>query len=176
MDNAGIFFLIFGLSNNSIFLDKLMIFSTKYLVYLTFIFSFILAIKGKSKEKKSFLLTLFAIPMAILVIKIVHIFIDTQRPFVVYNFTPLTDYLLNASFPSRHATLSGVLAFSYVIFHSKWSYLFLTFLILIGISRVYIGVHYPLDIIGGFITAGFAIYATIFFIKLLRLIFFKKSF
>tara|TARA_B100001750_G_scaffold241845_1_gene254134 strand:- start:433 stop:1041 length:609 start_codon:yes stop_codon:yes gene_type:complete len=53
------------------------------------------------------------------------------------------------SFPSNHAAnivlLSSLLSY---IYNSKKKY-FITFAILVGISRIYVGVHYPLDVIAG---------------------------
>src|SRR3989344_1037512 len=149
MDNIGLFFLIFGFSNHSQTLDNLMVFITHYLIYLTFLLMFILGFKGKIKEKKALLLAVLAIPIAILLIKVIHIFINEPRPFVNYHFSPLTGSAANASFPSRHATIMAVIAFAYTYFKSKWSPFFLSLMILVGISRIYVGVHFPIDILGG---------------------------
>lgn len=54
------------------------------------------------------------------------------------------------SFPSCHA--SNHMAFSAFIwnfFRRKHKYIFISWVLLIGWSQVYIGVHYPLDILGG---------------------------
>lgn len=151
MDNISLFFLIFGFSNHSQTLDNLMIFITQNLIYLTILLMFILGFKGKMKEKKALLLAIISIPVAILLIKGIHIFINEPRPFVNYHFSPLTDNTQDASFPSRHATIMAVIAFAYTYFRSKWSLYFLLLMILVGISRIYVGVHYPLDVLGGFV-------------------------
>lgn len=128
-----------------------MIFITQYVVYLTGLIMIVLVFKGKTKERKAILLAILALPIAILLIKVIHIFYMEPRPFVTYHFLPLSDNTPDASFPSRHATIMAIIAFAYTFFKSKWSAFFLLLMVAVGISRIYIGVHYPLDVIGGFI-------------------------
>ncbi|TSA23496.1 phosphatase PAP2 family protein [bacterium] len=53
------------------------------------------------------------------------------------------------SFPSNHAMNMFTAATVLSYFYQKYSGYFLGFAALIGFSRIYVGVHYPLDIIGG---------------------------
>lgn len=161
MDNVNLFFQIYNLSGQNPILDQLMIFVTEYLIYILFIIAFLVSWKGKVWDRKAFLIIILSFPIAIILIKIIHIFIFEPRPWITYNLTPLASYHSDASFPSRHATISAVVAFSYLYFGSKWAALFLLIMLLIGISRIYVGVHYPLDVIGGFIVAGVAIFTSV---------------
>src|SRR3989338_8746396 len=148
MYNNDLFFLIFNLNRLSPILDKLMVFGAEYLIYLTIGLMFILIFRGGKKEKKAALFAIVAIPIAIILIKITHIFFYEPRPFVTFHFSPVLDKTADASFPSRHATIMSVIAFAYVYLKSKWKLLFLSFMLFVGISRIFIGVHYPLDILG----------------------------
>lgn len=157
MDNNTLFFLIFNLNGQFWLLDQLMIFASTSLIYLTFLFTLFLGLKGDIKDKKAFLLIIIGLHVAVLLIKLIHLFYFEPRPWVSFNFIPLTDHSPDASFPSRHATISSVIAFSYMYFKSKWLLLFLFIAVWIGLSRVFVGVHYPLDILGGFVVAAFSI-------------------
>lgn len=149
MDNLGLFFLIFGLNNQSKLADYLMIFGAEYVIYFIFILMFFLTIKGGVKEKKSLFLALICLPIAVIIVKLIHLFFFEPRPFIDYAISPLILHKADASFPSRHTLIAAVIAFSYVYFKSKWALLFLLLMLWVGISRIYVGVHYPLDIIGG---------------------------
>lgn len=151
MDNVSLFFSIFDLNGRSRILDQSMIFAAAPLIYLALLFVFFLGLKGEIREKKAFLLIILALPIAVLLIKTIHLFFFEPRPFVTFNFAPIVmEAANNASFPSRHTTFAAVLAFAFTYFKSKWSPLLLLLMLWIGLSRVYVGVHYPLDIIGGF--------------------------
>ena len=168
MDDISLFFLIFGLSNHSLLLDDLMIFGARYLILLTFLIIFILIFKGNTAEKKAFLLTILALPVATLIIMGIHLFLFEPRPFVTFHFTPLYPFNPDASFPSRHASFMSIIAFSYLYYKSKWSALFLILMLLVGISRIYVGVHYPIDILGGIIVGVVSLIITKFVLKSLK--------
>lgn len=173
MDNVSLFFLIFNLNNEFPVLDNLMIFGATYLIYLIFLLSLFLGFKGGIKEKKAFLLILLGLSIAILLIKGIHLFLYESRPFVTFHFSPIVDEAADASFPSRHATISSVIAFAFIYFKSKWAPLFLILLLWIGISRIYVGVHYPLDIVGGFLISVIALTIAVQIKNLLKFHFLK---
>lgn len=149
--NLSLFFWIHGLAGHSNLLDTLMIFGAEPLIYIMILLILLLGIIGKTNDKKAFLLLFLSLPVAFLLIKAVHFFIFEPRPFITFNFTPLVKETADASFPSRHTTIVAAIAFSYLFFKSKWSLLLLPAALWVGISRVYVGVHYPLDILGGFL-------------------------
>lgn len=53
------------------------------------------------------------------------------------------------SFPSGHATFFFAMATAIYLYNKKWGVFFFTAAILMTISRVIAGIHYPSDIVGG---------------------------
>ncbi len=74
----------------------------------------------------------------------------TPRPFDalanVHNIFPESGY----AFPSGHATFFMALAVSIFFFHKKAGYWFMACALIIGIARIAGGVHFPIDILGGY--------------------------
>lgn len=133
-----------------------MIWVTDYMVYLSVIFGIIIAWKGGKKEKKAAVLMIIGLILAPLVIILIRLFIQEPRPFLAYQLHPLINPPQDPSFPSGHATRMAIIAFSFMLARSRWTPLFLILMLIIGFTRVYVGVHYPIDVLGGFVT-GFLI-------------------
>ena len=83
------------------------------------------------------------------------------RPYHAANYIPLTGaepYVSPSedfSLPSNHAVATAVFAYVFYRYgnqYSKW--LLITFTVLVGLSRVFVGVHYPLDIVTGWFVGG----------------------
>jgi undecaprenyl-diphosphatase len=71
------------------------------------------------------------------------------------------------SFPSSHAVNNFAMATILAYFYRKYQWYFWSFASIVAFSRVYVGVHYPLDIFGGALV-GFVV--GMIFILICRLI------
>ncbi len=78
------------------------------------------------------------------------------RPFMVGLATALLAHAPTPSFPSDHATVCFTVGFS--LLFGLWRWLGIVTLgigALVSLARVYLGIHYPLDILGGLLLGLF---------------------
>lgn len=99
--------------------------------------------------------------------KIIKLAIKYPRPFLVYeDIEPLIIHGDYDSFPSGHATFFMAFAVAVYFFHKKLGLSFVFLAILIGVARVIAGVHYPVDIVVGFMLGAMVAYFMHFLLNL----------
>ena len=76
--------------------------------------------------------------------------IDRQRPYELFDSTRLlTPFENDPSFPSGHTEMSFLAATVVSRFHPHYSKYLYTFSFFVALSRIYVGVHFPIDVMGG---------------------------
>lgn len=91
---------------------------------------------------------------------------DRPRPFELGLGLLHLPHAGSPSFPSSHATAYAALAFSFLLVSShRVGGILLVLAALVGLARVVVGVHYPLDVSVGVVLGGLAAVATHFVIE-----------
>lgn len=87
------------------------------------------------------------------------------RPF---NADPTLDNLVNEdsfSFPSGHTSASFAAALSVLYYHKKEGIAAIVLAILIALSRIYVCVHYPTDVLGGVVFGALSAFLSVVVVK-----------
>ncbi len=156
-----------GWAGKFVGLDVLGILGADFLIFaIPLIILFFYFFYRRNRLVSVFLKIISAIALSYLISHLLNyilgIFFVRLRPFVLYPeihrlssfFSSPKDY----SFPSDHTAVAFVMG---LIVFGDWRKFGVILLILssfIGLSRVFIGVHYPLDILGGVLTALFSVW------------------
>ena len=146
--------LFFSVHNNVIFTNIFkaisFICSPKFMIVLNVLLFIFIIVK---KKYKLFIIVLSSIS-SVIINNLVKIIVRRERP----------DYLRmvmekSYSFPSGHAMISVLFFGSIIYLVNKYNlkykklitFSLSTFVLLVGISRIYLGVHYLTDVVGGYL-------------------------
>lgn len=88
--------------------------------------------------------------------KVLKTFFGRTRPFAIpedqiWAYNPFQNSFVYESFPSGHASVGAVLAMALALFFPKAKWFFIALGILVAISRPAMGLHFPADVIAGFV-------------------------
>jgi undecaprenyl-diphosphatase len=83
-----------------------------------------------------------------------HLYVD-QRPFVTQHLHQLVQHASGTAFPSDHTTAAAAIAFGLLVFtpFRKTGLIMVLAACLIGFARIFVGIHWPIDIAGGLLTS-----------------------
>lgn len=156
-----LFSLIHSLAGKSHFFDFLGIFLADYLGYFLILAAifFVFSLKDWKIKYQSFALILLSLILSRgILTELIRFFYYRPRPFVVLEFSPLIEEINKGAFPSGHAAFYFTLTFSVFWLNKKLGQVLLAGAFLIGLARVFVGVHWPLDILGGALVAAVSVY------------------
>ncbi len=175
--DVNIFYLFNNLAGQSHIFDVLVVFLAAYLQYflaLTFILLLYFSGYAMPEKIRIFLVTIAAIAVSRLgVTELIRFFVHRPRPFI-----DLTVHKLLSSgwfysdtewsFPSGHSSFFFAMATVIYLYNKKWGIGFFIAAILMNLSRIVAGVHYPSDILGGAIIGVVVGYIIFYFAEKIK--------
>lgn len=132
-------------------LDTLAIFFAKYFEYVLILCLLFFLIRNLKKYWPMILQAFLAAILArFVIVEIIRYFLPKSRPFVENHVNLLIPYnQYESSFPSGHAAFYFALSTVVYSYNKKAGSLFFLASFLIVLSRVFVGIHWPSDIIVG---------------------------
>jgi membrane-associated phospholipid phosphatase len=132
--------------------------------YGSLLLLFVWAVLSKWKSKRNFYLLFGSAASAWVLDAFLKLIFQVPRPFQALSITPLFREP-GFSFPSEHAAVYSAIAVAMFAIDRRAGWIFSVLAVLVGLSRMVVGVHYPFDVLVGF-ALGAA--AGLFFIRLVK--------
>lgn len=153
--NMELFRLINNLANKNGVIDGIMIFFSNYVPYIFMavtVIVFILGIKQKKCEYREIAFsTIFITIINMIINLIIRSIFHVERPFIHNKVNLLVPHDAASSFPSNHATGTMSIALGLGKYNKTLEVIMTILSIIVGFSRVYVGDHYPADVIGAYV-------------------------
>lgn len=153
--NIEVFRIINNMANENHLVDLIMVFLSKYVMFLFPLITIIIYFLGLKNNNLQFrknaistlVFTIINLCLSLMIGGIYH----EDRPFVNNKVNLLYPHAENSGFPSDHSILTMSIALGLRKQNRVLSKILVLLSIAIGVSRVYVGHHYPLDVIGAYI-------------------------
>lgn len=150
--NSAVFDFFYSFSGKWTALDWMAVLFAEYFPYvLFFIFIVFIFFVASDWQKRFWVFSIGA--MSIIMARgifgeAIKFFGAIPRPFEVLDFDPLI-YTTSFSFPSGHAVIFFALSAVVWFFNNRWGYWFFASSLIISLSRVFSGIHWPADVTAG---------------------------
>ena len=149
--NYEIFQAINQLAGNHLLMDPFMVFVTEKALIIFALVLLSMWFFGNEKNKYTVVYATFTGVLGLVINFIIGQIYFEPRPFVTHSVNMLIPHAVNASFPSDHTTGAFALALGILLWNRKIGIATVLFAALTGLSRIYVGHHYPFDVLGSII-------------------------
>ena len=167
MMNQQIFYFFYNLGQHVVVVNRMAFviaeYSNPWGIVLAFVALMIILVTHKDWKGKKFrtwvrevVIVTVSVSGAYIITLILKMIVHAPRPFIALsNIYPLVLETPHDSFPSGHATVFFALAVALYTYDKVWGSIFFVVAVLVALSRVIAGVHFPIDILtGAFIGSG----------------------
>ncbi|PDY44641.1 undecaprenyl-diphosphatase [Bacillus pseudomycoides] len=148
--NIDVFRLINDLGKQYPSLNPIIVFFAEYMLYVLILGILIYWFTRTNKNRMMVIQGGIAFICAEIIGKIVGQFYSHYQPFAVLpNVNQLVEHEIDNSFPSDHTILFFSICVSFWLIRKKEGWLWLMLAFCVAISRIWVGVHYPIDVVTG---------------------------
>ncbi|MEY8350644.1 undecaprenyl-diphosphatase [Bacillus cereus] len=131
-------------------LNPIMVFVAEYMLYVLVLGVLIYWFTRNNKNRMMIIQGGLAFIVAEIIGKIVGQFYSHHQPFAVLpNVNQLVEHEIDNSFPSDHTILFFSICVSIWLVRKKEGWFWLMLAFCVAISRIWVGVHYPIDVVTG---------------------------
>ncbi len=171
--NISLFYFLYSIAHQYSWLDSIIwFFAVPFIYIMMIVIAFVLfrqykifsipntsrLLKGKARD---IALVFFSGGLAYVISSVLKIIIHTDRPMIALADVHSLFFESGYAFPSGHSATIAALAVGVFFHHKRLGYVCMIAGLLFGLARVVAGVHFPIDIIGGY-ALGFLV---AFFVK-----------
>jgi undecaprenyl-diphosphatase len=142
-----LFQMINQLAGRFTLIDKLMILISNRIRYVYFFILIILFFKNRT-NKRIAIETGGSVLVTFIIHTMIKVFFYKPRPFKKRRVGILIPSKTDSTFPSKHTLLAFAASTSIFLFHRTLGSIMLWMSAITGLSRIWVGHHYPSDILG----------------------------
>lgn len=148
--NSNLFRMINNLGKQYTDLNPFFVFIAEYMIFFL-VLAVLMFLFSRSNENRIMVICAFiALVISEILAKIAGQFHSNYQPFAeLPNVNKLVEKAVNNSFPSDHTIIFFSFCITFWLFKRGWGFLWGILAVLVGISRIWVGVHYPADVLVG---------------------------
>ncbi|WP_121613170.1 undecaprenyl-diphosphatase [Mesobacillus foraminis] len=148
--NIRIFRMINDLGKEYPGINPIMIFITEYAIYFLALAVIFFWLSRGLRKRMMVICGFLSFIFAEVAGKLAGMLHSNQQPFAeLSNVNQLIDKTVGNSFPSDHTMVFFAFCTTFWLFSRKTGYIWMILAVTVGVSRIWVGVHYPFDVATG---------------------------
>jgi undecaprenyl-diphosphatase len=169
--NVDLFRTINDFGKEYTYLNNFFIFMAEYMVFILAFIALIFWFTRREENRMMIISATISFILAEMMGKIAGTLHSNNQPFAeLSNVNKLIEKAVDNSFPSDHTILFFAFCMTFFIYQKRWRYIWIMLALVVGISRIWVGVHYPADVIVGAIISIFSTFIASFIVSRLNII------